>query len=253
MLVKVRRGIRDNFFQFLKKVGANSGRAPVREISSVYRCRHTDLHVGIAKRNNDRRFIARQHILESGHIITHILYLGPVPEARARSPGVLCTSVNNCFEVLARTLIALDNLGQVLEKQGKNAQAEALIRRALTAREKVLGRRDPDTLVSINNLAIVLNNLGKHADAEAMHRQALAIKIDIFSPDYPETLASINNLGLVLNSQGKWGEAKRILRQVIVIKKKVFGLEHHSALKSVDNLGLVCGSQGKNNEAEIFH
>ena len=102
MLVKVRRGIRDNFFQFLKKVGANSGRAPVREISSVYRCRHTDLHVGIAKRNNDRRFIARLHILESGDIITHILYLGPVPEARPRSPGVLCTSVNNCFEVLAR-------------------------------------------------------------------------------------------------------------------------------------------------------
>jgi hypothetical protein len=58
VLVEVRRGIRDNFFEFLEKVGADSGRAPVREISSIYRYRHTDLHISIAKRNNDRRFIA---------------------------------------------------------------------------------------------------------------------------------------------------------------------------------------------------
>lgn len=36
MLAKVRRGIRDNFFDFLEEVGADSGRAPVREISPVY-------------------------------------------------------------------------------------------------------------------------------------------------------------------------------------------------------------------------
>jgi hypothetical protein len=51
VLVEVRRGIRDNFFEFLEKVGADSGRAPVREISEIGDCRRSSRSRG--RRHSD--------------------------------------------------------------------------------------------------------------------------------------------------------------------------------------------------------
>ena len=52
--------------------------------------------------------------------------------------------------------------------QGKYEEAEAMHRRALKGREKVLGPEHPVTLVSANNLGSVLWSQGKHEEAEAM-------------------------------------------------------------------------------------
>ncbi|CAG8882505.1 unnamed protein product, partial [Penicillium egyptiacum] len=43
-------------------------------------------------------------------------------------------------------------LGLVLESQGKYEEAEAIHRRTLQDREKVLGPEHPDTLTSVSNL-----------------------------------------------------------------------------------------------------
>ena len=71
------------------------------------------------------------------------------------------------------TLDSVNNLGLVLEEQGKYEEAEAMHRRALKAREKVLGLEHPSTLDSVNNLGLVLEDQGKHEEAEAMYRRAL--------------------------------------------------------------------------------
>jgi Tfp pilus assembly protein PilF len=51
------------------------------------------------------------------------------------------------------TLTSIDNLGLVLERQGKYEEAEVMHRRALEAKEKVLGPEHPDTLTSLNKLS----------------------------------------------------------------------------------------------------
>jgi Tfp pilus assembly protein PilF len=61
----------------------------------------------------------------------------------------------------------------VLERQGKYEETEAMHRRALKAREKVLGPEHPYTLTSVSNLGSVLRRQGKYEEAEAMHRRAL--------------------------------------------------------------------------------
>jgi Tfp pilus assembly protein PilF len=71
------------------------------------------------------------------------------------------------------TLSSVNNLGRVLSSQGKYEEAEAMHRRALEAREKVLGGEHPDTLSSVGNLGRVLSRQGKYEEAEAMHRRAL--------------------------------------------------------------------------------
>ena len=58
----------------------------------------------------------------------------------------------------------------MLDRQGKSEEAEAIHRRALEAREKVLGREHPYTLISVNNLGLVLGRQGKYEEAEAIHR-----------------------------------------------------------------------------------
>jgi Tfp pilus assembly protein PilF len=61
----------------------------------------------------------------------------------------------------------------VLESQGKYEEAEAMHRRALEGREKVLGPEHPETITSVNNLGSMLERQSKYEEAEAMHRREL--------------------------------------------------------------------------------
>ena len=56
-------------------------------------------------------------------------------------------------------------LADVLEARGAFAEAEPLLRRALEARERLLGPEHRDTLTAVNNLATVLEQLGKFSEA----------------------------------------------------------------------------------------
>lgn len=56
------------------------------------------------------------------------------------------------------TLASLSNLAGVLNGQGKYKEADAMHRQTLALREKVLGKKHPDTLMSMNNLASVLDS-----------------------------------------------------------------------------------------------
>ena len=71
------------------------------------------------------------------------------------------------------TLTSVNNLGLVLQRQGKYEEAEAMHRRDLEGSEKVLGPEHPSTLTSVNNLGSVLESQGKYEEAEAMHRRDL--------------------------------------------------------------------------------
>lgn len=67
------------------------------------------------------------------------------------------------------TATLLSNCGWFQDQQGKYEEGEAMHRRALEAREKVLGHEHPDTLTSVSNLGSVLSSQGKHEDAEPMY------------------------------------------------------------------------------------
>src|ERR1700721_178895 len=66
----------------------------------------------------------------------------------------------------------MNNVAAVLRGQGKDEQAEEMLRQALGLRETVLGKEHPDTLTSMNNVAAVLRDQGKYEQAEEMLRQA---------------------------------------------------------------------------------
>jgi hypothetical protein len=62
-------------------------------------------------------------------------------------------------------LASMNDLANVLSRQGKYRQVEEMHRQALRLRETVLGVEHPHTLSSIDNLATVLWNQGKYEEA----------------------------------------------------------------------------------------
>jgi tetratricopeptide (TPR) repeat protein len=151
------------------------------------------------------------------------------------------------------TLASMNNLAQVLGRQGKYKEAEAMNRQTLAQREQVLGREHPDTLASMSNLAFVLDSQGKYEEAEVMSRKTLALYEKMLGREHPDTLTSMGNLAFVLESQGKCEEAEAIHRQTLAQREQVLGREHPDTLTSMGNLAFVPESQGKYEEVEAIH
>ncbi|KAL1994852.1 hypothetical protein VTN49DRAFT_1039 [Thermomyces lanuginosus] len=106
-------------------------------------------------------------------------------------------------------------LGRGSEILGQYRQAETLHRRALEAREKLLGCDHPSTLDSVDNLGTALKCLGQCKKAEAMHRRALEGQEKVLGRDHPDTLDTINNLGLVFQHQGQYDKAETMYQRAL--------------------------------------
>jgi serine/threonine-protein kinase len=118
-----------------------------------------------------------------------------------------------------------NNLGNVLRRQGKLAEAEAAYRKAIELK--------PDFGDAYANLGAALRRLGKLAEAEAACRTAIELKHDL-------ALAH-TNLGNVLHTQGKQAEAEAACRTAIEFNPDY--PEAHT------NLGLALREKGQFAEA----
>ena len=152
-----------------------------------------------------------------------------------------------------KTATSLNNLGLILDYQGRYRNAEELHRRALAIREKALGPEHPDTAGSYNNLAEVLRAQARYGEAEALHRHALTIREKMLGPEHPDTAGSCNNLAEVLRTQGRYGEAESLHRRALAIYEKVLGTEHPHVATSLNNLAVVMRLQGRYREAELLY
>ncbi len=63
---------------------------------------------------------------------------------------------------------SLNGLAVVYRDQGRYTEAEPLLKRALSIREKALGPAHPDVIQSLNNLAGLYQDQGRTAEAEPL-------------------------------------------------------------------------------------
>ncbi len=110
---------------------------------------------------------------------------------------------------------AVTLLGRVLREQGKYAEAETLLRQALTSREKLYGEADERTIGNRFLLAKTLIPQGKYADAETVLRRALDAQRRIGRRGNADELRLINQLGLVQLQLGRYAEAETLLKQAL--------------------------------------
>ena len=69
--------------------------------------------------------------------------------------------------------MAVNNMGFLLEAQGKLSLAEPFLRRAREGFGRTRGPDHPDTLSSVSNLGTLLKDQGKLSLAEPFYRRAL--------------------------------------------------------------------------------
>jgi tetratricopeptide (TPR) repeat protein len=141
-------------------------------------------------------------------------------------------------------------LGIALLQAGHYAEAEPLLKRALSNREKTLGADHPGTATSLNNLAKLYDSQGKYAEAEPLYKRALTIREKAFGADDPDTATSLNNLAELYRAQGKYAEAEPLFKRALAIVEKELGAGHPDTAISLNNLAFLYASQGKYAEVE---
>ena len=111
-----------------------------------------------------------------------------------------------------RLASSLNDLGAVLQLAGRGGDAETLLRRAVSIRERVLGEDDPDLGESLNNLAALLENQGRNDEAEVLYGRAL----DAFERTGHANAAPVaGNLARLREVAGDFDEAASLYGRMI--------------------------------------
>jgi superkiller protein 3 len=125
--------------------------------------------------------------------------------------------------------LAHNNLGLLLQKQGKLEEAAEMYRKAIAI--------DSNYVYAYNNLGNVLYDQNKLTEAAEMYRKAIAIDSNYVYAYY--------GLGLVLKDQNKLTEAEEMYRKAIAIDSNY--------VYAYYGLGLVLKDQNKLTEAEEMY
>lgn len=144
----------------------------------------------------------------------------------------------------------VSGLGQTLQKQGRFAEAEPLLRDALALQKKLSGAEHAQTAEQMAILASLLADRGEIAEAERLYRQALAMSERIVGPDAPLTGTIVNHLGVFVADQGQVFEAELLFRRSLAISRKVFGPDSVQSARDMLSLASVYRDQHRPEAAE---
>ncbi len=149
---------------------------------------------------------------------------------------------------------ALNDLASVEFSEGNYGRAEALLRQALSIRDRNLDASpasvySPEYATNVNNLGLALFRQGKMAEAEKLFRRAVRLRKRIYLEPHIEQAQSLTNLGLLLDSRGKPDEALPYIREALAIRLKVLGENHMRVAEARNNLGLLLVSRERFEDA----
>ncbi len=125
-----------------------------------------------------------------------------------------------------RTVASLQDLAELYEAQGRYADAEAPLRRALALREKSLGPEDPELKGDLEAVARVLAARSQLADADAMLSRSLAIQEKALGTERLELIPTLAQLARVRSGMGEGVRAELPLLRAVAIREKVQGPTH---------------------------
>ncbi|HYV20039.1 MAG TPA: serine/threonine-protein kinase [Verrucomicrobiae bacterium] len=152
-----------------------------------------------------------------------------------------------------QTISSINQMGVLLDSQGKLQEAERYYREALEKSRRVNGEDHRETLTMINNMGYLMWAEGKPGGAEPYFREALEKRRRLLGEADPDLLASIANLGGLLHTSGKLAEAEPLYREALVKRRRILGEEHPETLLSIGNMGSLLRAQGRMQEAEPYY
>jgi tetratricopeptide (TPR) repeat protein len=143
-----------------------------------------------------------------------------------------------------------DAMSYVLIEEGRDAEAEPVLREQLERYKRLLGASHPRVGWFLARLALVLADQGKLDEAEATARQGLVISRKTVGDQHYITGWGLEALGRTLRQAGRLAEAEATYREELAIWNK---LKSMNAGKAYDDLAQILADEGKQTEVEALY
>jgi CHAT domain-containing protein/Tfp pilus assembly protein PilF len=140
--------------------------------------------------------------------------------------------------------VSLSNLGLVLRRQGKLADAQQAYDRALRIRASAFGPDHPEVARTLAALSALASNAGDFARARDLGEQAIRIAEHIDPRDRVLEAVAANNLALALFELNDHAGAKQRFEQALAAYETALGPDHPEVGKTLANLANVVGDSG---------
>lgn len=146
-----------------------------------------------------------------------------------------------------RLVTSMNNLASALHARGQFTEAVDLLDRALTIREKQVGKNSPQLSMLVDNLAAVYASAEQHAE-ESPYLERLVAIYEANLPQ-PKLFDAYKRLGLSYRSQKRDAEAEPIFRKAIKAAEDAKGPDNPDLIVPVGNLAEILAAAGKRPEA----
>ena len=147
---------------------------------------------------------------------------------------------------------SMNDLGVVLEAQGKYDEAVELYRQTLMIRRRLFGDSNRAVGVTLNNLAMATSRKGNYPAAVAIAETALVVMRRVSGLDHQRSTLIQGNLANLKSQLGDVAGAEAQYRDLLPRQVRVSGAQHPVTAFSQLNFASVLRSQGKLAEAETL-
>jgi serine/threonine protein kinase len=143
-----------------------------------------------------------------------------------------------------------DTIGQTYHDIGQYTDAEAMHRRALALRKRVLGTGDVSLAISLTGLGYALLGEGKQQEARVAWLDALELRRKLLPKDHPDLATSMCVWAMQLFNDGHLAESETMHREALAIRRRILGEKHVDVAFSLNNLANTLTAEKKYQEAE---
>jgi tetratricopeptide (TPR) repeat protein len=143
-------------------------------------------------------------------------------------------------DVLATTL---RQLGDNLRLQGRHAEAEPVLRRALA-----LSGSRPARTAAWNALGILAKDTARYDEAAGYYRDAMGLT----PPDDPALPALLHNIAGLAHAQGKYDDAEEPARRALTLNERLYGADSDEAAADAAVLGAILLGQNRYDDAQSY-
>ncbi|MCD2516003.1 tetratricopeptide repeat protein [Massilia sp. G4R7] len=138
----------------------------------------------------------------------------------------------------------LARLGALCHEEGRDAEAEALLRRSLDLRSSMLGEDHSDTRAGLRALAELHAAGDRLQEARRGYETLAQACLRSVGAEHPETLGARSRLAGVLGRLEEGERALALHEQVVAGCERLFGAFHPATLDSLEDLALtLCHGQ----------
>jgi tetratricopeptide (TPR) repeat protein len=171
------------------------------------------------------------------------LYKQAEAEARELLTGARTTHGEDSVEA-ARVI---DCLVEALWRggKGKDPETEALARRALETKQRILGLESTEVAATLGQLGHVLRFKGQYDAARPLLERALEIRLRAFGPDHLDVAASLSDLAVLLRETESTKEAREYFERALAIQRKALGPNHPDLARNLKDLAAILRDSGQ--------